>query len=54
MKVKVVAIMEMDFNNIDKKLDFDTKNHVIVTKIDKLISCGGGNCKEIYWEDAEI
>lgn len=53
MKVKVTAVFEMEFPNLQSDMPFDDKNYVIRNKTDKLIACGGGNCKEMYWEEVK-
>lgn len=53
MKVKVTAIFEMEFPNLQSDMPFDDKNYVIRNKTDKLIACGGGDCRVMYWEEAK-
>ena len=51
MKVRVIAVFEMEFPNLQSEMLFGDKDYVILNKTDKLIACGGGNCKEMYWEE---
>ena len=51
MKVKITTVTEMEFDQLNDDVSYNDKNYVIRNKMDKLISCGGGDCKEIYWEE---
>lgn len=53
MKVKISTVLEMEFPNLQSDMLFDEKNYVILNKIDKLISCGGGDCQMLGWEEVK-